>query len=135
MESSVSIEGLDELNKKLAALPEKTARGAIRKGTRAGAKLLQAKLKSATPVRSGQAAKNIKVRSLKRSRRFVGTTVRYERPKDAQILYIAVVNYGSKTRKIAARRFINQETEAVKSSAVEIAVRIIADEIENANRP
>ena len=132
MESKVSIEGFAELQKRLNELPKKLRNGAIRKGTRAGAKILQAKLKEATPVRTGRAAKAIKVRALKRSRRFVGTTVRFDKPKDARILYIAVVNYGSKKRRIKPRRFANDATAAASQEAIDTALRIIADEI-NAN--
>ena len=134
MESKLSIEGFAELQKRLNDLPKKLRNGAIRKGTRAGAKILQAKLKEATPKRTGAAAKAIKVRSLKRSRRYVGATVRFERPKGAKILYIAVVNYGSKKRRITGQRFANDATSAAAQEATDTALRIIADEI-NANRP
>ena len=135
MESKLPIEGFAELQKRLAELPKKLRNGAIRKGTRAGAKILRARLKEATPKRTGAAAKAIKVRSLKRSRRFVGTTVRYERPPGAKILYIMVINYGRKKRLIKGSRFIQQIAKGgAGQEAVDVAVRIIVDEI-NANRP
>ncbi len=65
-----------EVAKHLREVVPARARAGLRKGSRAAAKQLAAQLKSAIPSVTGTAKQEVKVRSLKRSRVRVGSTVR-----------------------------------------------------------
>lgn len=127
--ASIDIDGLEELDRRMKLYP-KTAKAALRKGTRAGAKVVQAKLKSVTPVDTGAARRAIKVRALKRSRKRVGATARYERPPGANVLYIMVLNYGSKKRNLTGTRFVNRAAEEIKPAATREAIAVASAELE-----
>jgi len=47
----VKVKGLDEVKRGLESLPDKIARGVLRKGTLAGAKLIRDRVKIAAPIR------------------------------------------------------------------------------------
>ena len=129
MESNVK--GFEELRRKLDRLSNRDYKTAVRKGTRAGAKLLAPIIRQAMPKRTGAAAKQVKVRAMKRSRKWVGHRVEIFRPPGATILYIAVVNYGRKRRPLIARRFLNAAAQGSEGRIVSATTQFIADEIDH----
>ena len=116
-----------EVKQALARL-KKTAKAAIRKGTRAGAKIVQAKAKALAPVVTGRMRKTIKVRALPRSRKWVGTICRLV--NDGDVFYGGFVNYG--TVRIKPRGFLNDAADDTRKSATNEAIKIIADAINKA---
>lgn len=82
-----TIVGDDRLLRKLDRIAKKDARAAIRKGTRAGAKIVTARTKALAPVsgsrqtgkktkKGGTLRRAIRTRSAKRSRVFIGSVTR-----------------------------------------------------------
>ena len=61
MVDTVKIRGLKELNNELKRFPVKIQKTAIRKGVRAGARLIQQKAKTLVPVKSGATRRAISV--------------------------------------------------------------------------
>lgn len=109
---------LDKLNQ----LKKTDAKAAIRKGTRAGAKIVQARAKQSAPIRTGTLRQSIKVRALPRSRKWTGTMAR------AQVFYGAFLEYG--TKHIKARHYMRQATDDTKQQAMTVALDMIRDEVE-----
>jgi HK97 gp10 family phage protein len=107
---------------------KKATKQGIRKGTRAGAKIVQAKAKELAPKISGRMAKTIKVRALPRSRKWIGTMSRLVNDRD--VFYGGFVNYG--TKRIKARRFLNQAAEQTRKPATNEALRVIQETLNNA---
>jgi HK97 gp10 family phage protein len=107
---------------------KKATRAGIRKGTRAGAKIVQATAKRKAPTRSGAMSRCIKVRALPRSRKWIGTTARLV--NDGKVFYGGFVNYGTKRQK--AQRFLNAAADEVRRSATDEAVRVMRDVIDGA---
>jgi HK97 gp10 family phage protein len=69
------IQGDKELIAKLQALSKKHAGGAIRKGSRAGSKIIASAMKANAPVKTGALKASIKVRALPRRKNVTGTRV------------------------------------------------------------
>jgi HK97 gp10 family phage protein len=105
------------LIRKLNTLKSTTAKSAIRKGTRAGAKITQAAARRLAPVRSGALRKGLKVRSLPRSRRWVGTTLRLTS------FYVKFIEYG--TKKMEGKRFLRAAVEESKDQALATTIELI----------
>lgn len=105
-----------------------TAKKAIRKGTRAGAKIVQAKAKLLAPRGTGALAKTIKVRALPRSKKWLGAMTRLL--NDGEVYYGGFVNYG--TKRIKARRFLNAAADQTRASATSEALRVIEEVVQNA---
>jgi HK97 gp10 family phage protein len=61
---AVFVDGLDEVNKALEQYPKKLEKGGIRKGTRAGAKIVHADLLRRAPHDSGDLRASFKVRTM-----------------------------------------------------------------------
>lgn len=72
---TVTVLGVRELAAVLKSIPEKEARGAIRKGTRAGIKVIARVAARRAPRRTGALARSLKVRAMKRRRNRTGTVV------------------------------------------------------------
>ena len=66
IESSVNIEGMEELKKQLKKLDRRVRNNIVRSGMRAGASLVRREARSRVPVDTGNLKKNIKVSSRKR---------------------------------------------------------------------
>lgn len=126
----IEVVGADEVLRRLDDFKKTKSKAMLRKGTRAGAKVMQEKLKAETPRLTGASAKYIKVRAYKRSRRFVGHVARFERVPESKLLYIFVVNYGSKKRKIAPREFIQKAVQESRVRAAKVAVDTIRGELD-----
>jgi HK97 gp10 family phage protein len=122
---SVEIRGVQELVAKLQGLKKTHAKAAIRKGTRRGAKIVASAVKDAAPVVSGALKASIKVRSLPRSKKSVGTDVKLD---NSTLFYASYAEFGSKHQK--ATHFMEEATKSVAQDALETAVQVIAEEIE-----
>jgi len=122
----VTVKGVDKVNKKLDSLKKKVLKKAIRKGSRAGAKIVQSKARDLAPVKTGALKKGLKVRALPRSRRYVGTMVRLA--DTGEVFYGAFVDLG--THRIEARHFLKQAADDEKERAINTALAIIKKVIE-----
>jgi HK97 gp10 family phage protein len=111
-----------ELLAALQALSKTVAKGAIRRGSRAAAKVVQAEAKKLTPVITGQLARNIQVRALPRSRRYVGCTVKEQAP------FAGFVEFGTKRSK--GSHAIETAFENVKDQAQSVFIDTIKEQIE-----
>ncbi len=72
---TVTIAGTRELAAVLKSIPEKEAAKAIRKGTRAGVKVIARLAARRAPRKTGALARSIKVRAMKRRRHRFGSVV------------------------------------------------------------
>ena len=106
----MQLQGADELIRKLARLSGKDGKAAVRKGCRAGAKIVQAEVKRRVPRLSGKMARSLKVRSLKRKKGREGVRVAVDARNAKGEPYGFFVEYGTKVhvggrirRKLAGR--------------------------------
>ncbi len=118
------------LIKKLLALPKKVAVPAIRKGTRAGAKVILPTARNNAPRLSGKLRKSIKVRAIKRSRQFIGARVTTSASGNlftGETYYGGFHEYG--TAKLTAKEFLQRAVDTKETAAIEATTRTIASEI------
>ena len=115
------ISGIDELLSKLQALKKVKAKAAIRKGTRAGSKILQTVAKRLSPSKTGALARAVKVRSIARSRIWVGTKVTLE------LYYGSFTELG--THKEKAIHFLKRAVKQAGRRALQTALETINDEV------
>lgn len=120
----IVITGTKELVAKLGNLKKNVAKNAIRKGSRAGCKILAAAIKDSAPALTGALKRSVKVRSTPRSRVTVGTQV-IEKADFAGFL-----EFGSKHQK-AEHKFRDAE-KPLESTAVNIMTDTIISEIDKA---
>ncbi len=120
--------GADELRRKLQGLANKDAKAALRKGCRAGAKVVAAEARKTAPNKTGLLRSSIKVRALKRSRKRLGYTVVVKLPEGAvQIPYGGFVEFGTKhSRAVAFAKEAARESsdEAFRRVTEEAAAEI-----------
>lgn len=88
----------------------KKLRASIRKGSRAGCRLILAQAKELAPEKTGALQRAMKVKAIPRSRRFIGTMVRME------VFYGAFVDLG--TKHIKARNFMRGAAKDEKMPAI-----------------
>jgi HK97 gp10 family phage protein len=93
---------------------QKEVRKAVRRGSRAGAKIVQAEAKRNAPVDTGALVAGIKVRSIKRSRRYIGTncTIRVK----GGVKYAGFQEYG--TKRNPATKYMTKAVKSQESSAM-----------------
>lgn len=120
----VQVMGTGQLVAKLDRLAEKDAKAAIRKGTRAGAKVVQKTAVGLAPVRSGALKRSIKVRG-KRSKNWIGTACRLV--NDKNIHYGSFVDLG--TKSIEGRRFMKAAADQSGQQALDASLSEIANQI------
>jgi HK97 gp10 family phage protein len=128
----IEVDGDKELVQKLESLKKTHAKSAIRKGSRAGCKLVAARVKQSVPTRTGTLKGQIKVRSWPRSRRWTGTQVTTT-VAGGPAYYGAFVELGHKTRrgkKIEGKFFIRQAFKDTQESTLAIFLDTMAAEIE-----
>jgi|SRR5579871_6537369 len=132
------MQGDKELLRKLESLKNKDAKAAIRKGTRAGAKIVQQRAKDKVADKSGTLRSNIKVRAMPRSKKWTGSKVTIN--NTGPEFYAAFVEFGTNERfnkagkssgKIVARHYIEKATKEVENQAVDKSLEIIKQEIED----
>ncbi len=136
---------------KLQTLKKTTAKAAIRKGTREGAKIVKDKVRDLTPVLTGMLRSQIKVRSLPRSRVWTGTDIMivesnkaFKAPKrisekaKTKLAYRAKRGWGLAfygpfvelgTKHIEARHFMKRASDAVGERAMKRAIDVIIQTI------
>jgi HK97 gp10 family phage protein len=123
----ITLAGDRELLAKLGKLKKTQARKAIRKGSRAGSKVIQAQARENAPVKSGALKKEVKVRALKRSRKWTGTQVT-TKVEGGPTYYGGFVEFG--TKKMKGRFFIRRAVEQVQQQAGQTFIDGIASEID-----
>lgn len=124
MAKAITLSGDKKLKRKLKGLRTKI-KGAVRKGSRAGAKIIQQEAKNNAPKDTGKLKKAIKVRALPRSRVYIGAQVIIQNTP-----YAGPVEYG--TEKMEATEFYKRAVDTVGDIALEQTANIIAQEIRNA---
>lgn len=119
--AKVEWHGSEELIRKFVQLPKAVQKKVQRPVMRRAAKLVQTAVKRRVPVGTGLLRKLIKVRSIKRSRVWVGafcrTPTRKELgiPKESKWYYPAIVEYGhSKRSGLSARPYMRSGWDATK---------------------
>jgi HK97 gp10 family phage protein len=129
--------GDDVLLRKLQSLSKKDSKAAVRKGTRAGAKIVQAKAQELAPYRTGKLKRGIKVRAMPRSKKWFGTMVRGTNYKGEEF-YGGFQEYGWRhgprklgdaRKKIEGLHFMQRAAQEAGPRAIEEAKRVIAEEI------
>ena len=107
---------------------EKSIRNkAIKKGQRAGAKILAAEIRRQAPERTGLIKVSIKVRAGKRRKNV--TSMQVTIANENRLFYIGFIEFG--TRKMPANAFIRRSVEAKRQEAWEATAEAIEVEIHN----
>ncbi len=135
----LKLTGSEELIKLLQDTRGKKANAAIRKGSRAGCKIIAARAKKIVPVANrrnrqgevqrGLMRKSVKVRATKKNRDgWVGCAVSIG-PSDYQGVdfYAFMVEHG--TKKMKARNYLKQAADETEGRASDIAQAIIIREL------
>lgn len=141
-EAGLNVAGLQETKQALEALGIKTEKKIIRKGLRAGAKIVQAACQSEAPKLTGFMASKIKVRSGKAGKGKLAVTVGVG-AKDfkGDAFYGAFVEYGhrvgsrrlgDKRKLVPANNFLERGAQASAQSAIDAATQVWNDEIQKA---
>jgi len=115
------ISGIDNATLAINNFKNRKVKEAIRKGSRAGCKLIAEYAKATAPKRTGALAQGIKVRALPRSRKRVGTQV------TLSIYYGAFVEFGTTKNKVPAQHYLEKAAEAMKGAAIQTARDVIAE--------
>lgn len=76
MPPAIVITGIRAIDRKLKRLPGKVQKKVVRQSMRVGLKIIQQEMKSQVPVDRGLTRQNVKVRSLKRSRKRIAMECR-----------------------------------------------------------
>jgi HK97 gp10 family phage protein len=132
------LKGEQDLIRKLRSLTSKDAKAAIRKGTRVGAKIVQASAKVHAPKLTGDLAADIKVRSLVRSQKYVGTTVRNAMFKGDRFYggfqelgwKVGSRKLGDGRKQVPGRHYMKRAADEVGRQALEATAAEIWAEIE-----
>lgn len=109
----VTIPGAEQVMERMRLAVVSKAKKGIRKGSRAGAKVVQARAKALAPKRSGLTQRSIKVRALARSRVRMGASCTLHVAEGA--FYAAFVDLG--TRFTTGRRFMKRAAEETADEA------------------
>lgn len=142
----IKLVGDRKLIRKLERLEKKDARRAIRRGSRAGIKIVTAAVKAAAPVgATGQLRKAIRTRAAKRSRRFIGAVTRLgEGYFKGETFYGSFQEFGWHSGKrrgkgkpdnrkwIEGKHFMEEAAKRVGKTAGDVAIRQMRFEIEQA---
>ncbi len=137
----VKIEGAEAVVAMLRRVAGPQAKAAIRKGTRAGAKIIAAKAKQLIPeverkdrygrVTIGNLRKAVKVRAMKRSRSgWIGSTVTVDGGGlgyTGDEFYGAFVEFG--TKRMTARQYFKHAAEQTQEAAIDTARAVIVSEL------
>lgn len=122
MQINTQVNGIDEIKAMLKDLGKTKAKACIRKGSRAAAKIVQKEVIAKAPSLTGTLKRNIKVRSLARSRRWVGSKVIETSP------HAGFTEFG--TKYIKPGNAVKEAFESVKSQAEDEFIKVILEEIE-----
>ncbi len=138
---SVKIEGGEAVVAMLRKVAGPKAKAAIRKGTRAGAKIVAARAKQLIPaverkdrygrVTYGNLRKAVKVKAMKRSRSgWIGSTVTVDGGGlgyTGDEFYGAFVEFG--TKRMSARQYFKHAAEQTQEAAIDKARAVIVSEL------
>jgi len=125
------ITGVEALIAKLQTLKKTKSKAALRKGARAGAKIIATAAKRLAPRRTGNLARGIKVKALKRSRVWTGVAIELKAKdigKDIDTFYAPFVELG--TKKMEAVHFLERAAKQNENAAMSTALNVIKQEIE-----
>lgn len=113
---NTTIVGADDLLKILSNMKATEAKKAVRKGSRAAAKIIAAQAKADAPKHTGLLSKNIKVKALARSRRYTGCTVKETSD------HAGFTEFGTKDQKgqHAFEKAFNQVKDSAKSEFINV---------------
>ena len=140
----MKIEGLKEAVDKLESLDRKVQKSIVRKGLRAGAKIMLAAAKAGAPVRSGNLLSNLKIRgggtSKGSTRVTVGVAAKgYKGGEKAWYADFVILGHHVGSAKLGDARavvkpnpFLERAYEATASAVVEATAAYWADQIESA---
>jgi HK97 gp10 family phage protein len=120
---SIKIIGDKEISRKLKELSRKDRKKAIRIGSRKGAKVVQKKAKKNVPKDTGELRKSIKVRSLKRSRRWTGAKV------VSALRHTWPVEQGVPERNVPGVKYMARAMDEERDKATEVFRNEILNEI------
>lgn len=130
-----TLEGVEELIKKLRTLRGAQMRKVYRQAMRAAARPVLATAKQIVPIRSSRLQRSLQIRALKRSKKLIGvqitpgTRAQLGIPGSAKGFYPTHIELGFKRRggirKFPGNRFLRDAVLLEKSSAI----RIINDRI------
>jgi HK97 gp10 family phage protein len=118
------LSGDKELRQHLRAMKKK-ANGAIRRGSRAGSKVVKPVAQFSAPFLTGKLQQSIKVKALPRSRSYVGTQVTFA--FDDGSFYGGFQEYGTKHNK--ALHFMQRAFNQSKSRALATFLTTIEENI------
>ncbi|GEM_PF-2182685 len=137
-EIAVSIDGLDELEKNLLALPEDLAKKALGAAARKAMRGMQQRIQQSAPVKTGRLKKGIQVRS-----KFIGDGVRggtiivsiglQLKPKEQSVFYGKFVELGT-VRIKTPHPFMKPEFDASAASTIQTFANELGDAIERVAR-
>ena len=116
---TITLRGVEKAKKQLAAFPEKVAKKALRKGVRAGAKVVARAMKAGVPRVTGRTRQAIKVRAGKRTRKpvVVARAVVGAGWFKGPTFYAAFVEFG--TKRIEARHHMERAGTAASQQAAD----------------
>lgn len=123
----VTINGTQQLIAKLQGLKNTRIKAAIRKGSRAACKVIQAAAVANMPVRRGVAKRSLKVRALPRSRTRVGTQLT-SKVEGTAARHISFIELG--TKRMAAREPIKRAVKQTRAAAGQAVIDAITRELE-----
>jgi HK97 gp10 family phage protein len=124
------ITGVEKLIEKLQTLKKTKSKAALRKGARAGAKIVATAAKRLAPRRTGDLARGIKVKALRRSRVWTGVAIELKAKdvgKDVDTFYAPFVELG--TKNMEAVHFLERAAKQNERAAIGKALEIIEQEI------
>lgn len=138
---TIQLVGDVDLIRKLGRLEKRDAKKAVRRGTRAGAKIIHPVARSLTPKGEeggGTQRQAIRVRATKRSRNFIGAVVRLSVEWfRGKIFYGGFGEWGWKSRggrQIPGKLTMERAAKRAGRQAGHKATTVIRDEIEQAAR-
>jgi HK97 gp10 family phage protein len=126
---SFSVDGVEDVVRKLQSLTPKLQAQALRKATREGAKVIQREAKALAPVQTGALRDSIKVKAGKRKKGRISTLIQVGQGDfKGDTFYGAMVEYG--TRRMPARPFMTPAYESKGNAAKNVAVAEIERALE-----
>lgn len=131
---TVYVSGLNDLLDRLDSLKNPTeTRAALRSGIRAGATVILKRAKALAPVDTGRLRKSLKVKAIKRSRRFPGRvgyvigTSSSDRLFVGDQFYAGMIEYG--TSKMAPNSFLRPAFDFSKEAAIKAVRERVSREV------
>jgi HK97 gp10 family phage protein len=123
----------DRFFKQLNGLEKKLRNKVIKKGQRAGAKILAAEIKARCPVESGDLKRSVKVRAGKRRKGKTSIEVAIGTTSNKDVYYVGFVEFGTKRngKVYPARPFIRPAVDAKRAEIIEAVGNAIEVELNN----